>query len=285
VVIDLANRSVGLGRVPHGHDVAGWRRWLKEQGIGRVHGYQPDKKARGILGGAAWLGLDIEITLTGEPSDSSLEMLRLLGRRVRCFNCVGTFVEGRLCGAGIEADKLHVAVPEVEPRQVSSAERQKWRDRLKGGSSPALVLALARPDNPQGLRMLAWSGALLQYMIGPTKVVVAGSGTREDWRCLRQWERMWQREHLFCGVGEAVDWDVLAAACDVVAVGDKQLREVIRLLHARAAGCSIMAGRGVAEEFLVGYDRAHLVSPGKPREWAGCLLGLVEAGKEKMSAQ
>ena len=60
--------------------------------------------------------------------------------------------------------------------------------------------------------------------------------------------------------------------CDLVLAGSSAEKEAIRLLYARAEEKTIIAAGTTYYDFLKGYDKAILVDPPTPRQFAAAIL-------------
>jgi hypothetical protein len=265
-------------KFPHLYNIIGWRRWLKKNRIGEIHFYQPDKSFFPLLTALRLLPLDITVHLTGYTERTILRMLSWLAPRWVQFRCAGKFLAEQLKQAGIPTNRITVDIPVPEIASVSQVAHDAIRRQIQSDcntdSDSILLLALAEPDNVQGLYTICWATAILYHLSQNVRLVIAGPCTGTDERRFESWQQMWKVKNVIYFDKGRDDWDGLVAASDIVLVGNKNLKEVIRLVHVYAAGKIIVAHSGDGNEFLTGTGQARIVSSSDARSFARAILSV-----------
>ncbi len=238
--------------------------------------YQPTNNFYGLLAAAATLNITIIIYLTGHISQQLRNTLKLLNNKISKFLCVGDFIAGQLRQTGIDAEKISVDVPRVDTTSVHTlTETRQMELRRRTGDGPVL-LALPKPGNRESLKPVVWAASMVKHIYSDLKLVLSGICRPSDRDYLRQWENAWDSRGLIYLDEDVTNWVELAGSCNAIMAGGEPLDEVIRLLYARAAGISIIAGTGQADEYLRDYERGQIVTPAKPRHLAEAILSLLE---------
>lgn len=280
--------DAGAGRkgdgYPHLFNIVGWRGWLKRHGIREVHLYQPDPELFPLLAAVSLLPISVTIHITGSLEIHRLRAIKRLAPRTARFSCAGHFLVAALEKIGIPAGRMTLDLPTPAIQPVSDSARGDLRRQITdaGGidSEPFLVLALAVPGNTHALRTACWACAVLYYLGKNIRLVAAGPCGRREEERLESWQRMWKVPQMIIPDRQRHDWDSLAAACDAVLASGQNLREVIRLLHVRAAGQKMVAQSGDTNEFLRESARTKMVAEPGARPLAAALLSMLEpAGK------
>jgi hypothetical protein len=275
-VVINPDKNINGREHPHCNNVIGWRRWLIHQRIETIYCYQPANNFYGLLAAATALNITIIIYLTGHISQQLRSTLKLFNNKISKFLCAGNFIAGQLRQTGIDAEKISVDVPRVDTASVQTlSESRRLELRRRTGSGPVL-LALPRPGNRESLKPVVWATSMLKHIYSDLKLVLSGICHPSDRDYLRQLENVWDSRGLIYLDEEATDWMELAGSCNAIMAGGAPLNEVIRLLYARAAGISIIAGTGQANEYLRDYERGQIVTPAKPRHMAKATLSLLE---------
>ncbi len=269
---------------PHIYNIIGWRRWLKRNCIREVHLYQPDPELFPLLAAVSLRPISVTIHITGYMETRTLQYITWLTPRSARFSCAGHFLVETLKRIGIPPHRitLDLPIPAIEPKSDSTRGdlRRQITDAGGSDSDPFLVLALPVPGNTHALRSVCWACAVLYHLGKNIKLVAAGPcGQREEER-LESWQRMWKVHQMIIPDRQRHDWDSLVAACDAVLASGQNLREVIRLLHVRAAGQKMVAQAGDGSEFLRESACIKIVAEPGARPLAAALLSMLEpAGK------
>ena len=238
--------------------------------------YRPTNNFYGLLAAAAVLDITIIIYLTGHISQQLQSTIKLLNNKISKFLCAGDFIAGQLRQTGIDAEKISVDVPRVDTTSVQTiSESRRLELRRRTGNGPVL-LALPQPGNRESLKPVVWAASMVKHIYSDLKLVLSGICRPCDRDYLRQLENVWDSQGLIYLDEDTTDWVELAGSCNAIVAGDEPLDEVIRLLYARAAGISIVAGTGQADEYLRNYERGQIVTPAKPRHLAEAILSLLE---------
>jgi len=280
--------DAGRGRkqdgYPHIHNFMGWRSWLKRNSIREVHLYQPEPELFPLLAAVSLLPISVTIHITGSLEIPRLQAIKWLAPRTARFSCAGHFLVPALEKIGIPPRRitLDLPIPAIQP--ISDSARSDLRSAITDprgtDSDPFLVLALPVPGNTHALRTVCWACAVLYHLGKNIKLVVAGPCGKGEEERLESWQRMWKVHQMIIPDRQRHDWDSLVAACDAVLAGGKNLREVIRLLHVRAAGQKMVAQSGQGNEFLQETACIKMVAEPGARPLAAALLSMLEpAGK------
>jgi len=276
MVIDPASHCDVPGR-PYRYDLIGQRRWLRRQNIDRIHCYQPITDAYATLAAAVMLDIETTIHLTGHIEDKARRTLKLLGRKSVSFSCAGNFIAGQLRQLGIDTNRISVNVPEVKitTAKGGKSRSRKLRRQISGG---AILLALPAANEWKLLKNVFWAAAILKHFFDDLTVVVTGPCRPSDRRHIFHRQKMWDCQGMIYIDDNPTNWDELVGVCDVVVSSHTHLGDVIRLLHARAAGARIVAGTGQCDEFLADYEHGHIVTPAQPRQLAAAILPMLNQG-------
>jgi hypothetical protein len=265
---------------PYRYDLIGQRRWLRRQNIDRIHCYQPITAAYATLAAAVMLDIQTTIHLTGNIEDKARRALKLLARKSVSFSCAGNFIAGQLRQLGIDTNRISVNVPEVKITTAKDGKTRLRKLRRQIGGSGAILLALPAANEWKLLKNVFWAAAILKHFFDDLTVVVTGPCRPADRRHIFHRQKMWDCQGMiYIDIDDnAANWDELLGVCDVVVSGHTHLVDVIRLLHARAAGARIIAATGQCNEFLADYEHGHIVTPASPRQLAGTILPLLNQG-------
>ncbi len=282
MVIDPAGHPDVPGR-PYRYDLIGQRRWLRRQNIDRIHCYQPITAAYATLAAAVMLDIETTIHLTGHIEDRACRALKLLGRKSVSFSCAGNFIAGQLRQLGIDTNRISVNVPKIKITTARGGKPRLCKLRRQISSGGAILLALPAANEWKLLKNVFWAAAILKHFFDDLTVIVSGLCRPFDRRHIFHRQKMWDCEGMIYIDDNATNWDELVGVCDVVVSSHTHLGDVIRLLHARAAGARIVAGTGQCNEFLADYEHGHIVAPAQPQQLAAAILPLLNQGHKLLS--
>ena len=259
-----ADSPYSVGGHPHGLDVIGWRRWLKERRIARVDCYDPTNNTLAALVGGRLLGIDNRIVLTGKCDPSALRRMGRLAPIVGRYCCWADFIAADLQRMGVKPSKIEVTAPVLPVGDLQSS--QPLPSQIEVGSP--VLLALDSAVHTAAVHPAIKAAAILKHMTFGLKLVVAGPCTDAQCRHLLKRQRNFDADGMLYIDRDETDWLVLCEAADVVIATGPRLVEIMRLLHARQAVVPIVAAAGDHEEFLDDYDRAHIADSAEARPFA-----------------
>jgi len=261
---------------PHLHDVLGWRRWLQQKDIQEVRCYLPGRKSWALLSAAILRSIPISLYVTQRLEPGDLNYLKLWKKRTHRFYCAATSIRRQLLDHDVPAEMITEDAPEISFSPTSDVDLAHDKNQLQIHDQELIFLAMVSPQDHKSLRDIVWTAAIVEHACPGIRLILAGTTSDKDRMRVTDWETMFKTESMVMVYSTSQAWDMALQICDVVLAGDSAGKEMLRLLYAQAAQKPILAAGTCHNEFLEGYEKAVLVDPPTPRQFAATILDRIQ---------
>lgn len=243
-----------VARRPHCFNALGWRRWLRNRHIDRIDCYHITDKTLAVLAAARLAVVDSTVVMTGRYDAAAGRRIKFLTPLVDCYRCWADFIAADLRRMSIAPHKIEVAAPMAPLAGVQDSD-YSLPERITGGP---ILLSLDAPGNTAAMHRTIKAAAIVKYMAGQLRLIVAGPCTDAQHRNLLKYERIYDVPGMLHIDNDQSDWRTLCRGVDAVSAPSERLVEIMRLLQARELNVPIVASPGDSEEFLTDYDHARI---------------------------
>jgi hypothetical protein len=261
---------------PHPHNVFGWCRWLQQNDIQAVRCYLPGRKSWALLSAAVLGSIPISLYVTQWLERGDLGYLKLWKKRTHRFFCPANSIRRQLQAHGVPTDAIWVEAPKIQFSPAREVELADSKKQLQIQDNNFTILSLVPPHKPKALKDIVWTAAIVEHACPGVRLILSGESSPHDRSRLRDWEKMFKTENMVIFNTSSRGWDRGLMICDVVLAGDTNGKEAIRLLYARAAEKPVIAAGTCHHAFLTGYEKAILVDPPTPRQFAATILDRMQ---------